>query len=94
MPRRKDWEREADEALRLEQWSVTAPNRLVKVVQNSGDVATKVDGYVTLERWILGRTPLQLETVLGLPMGHFALGCRIYFCSDTTSGAVQRSSTS
>jgi hypothetical protein len=78
MPRRADWERDATEALRLEQWSVTPPNRLIKVVQNSGDIAKKVAGYVTLERWILGRTPRQLEADLGLPTGHFANGCRIY----------------
>ena len=78
MPRKQEWEREIESARRVETWSLAAPNRLVKAVALERPVIARVNGFVTLERSLLGRTPRQLEDDLGLPAGSFARGCRIY----------------
>ena len=78
MPRVDEWEREIQDTMRGEGWALTGPRRIVKVVALGQPVASKLTGYVTLEKSLLGRTPHQIERVLGLPSGALRGGCRIY----------------
>jgi hypothetical protein len=74
--RREPWQRERDDALRRDNWSLRGPNRLVKVVPLSPDGAAPqrrgrdgyVTGYITLAKSIRGMTPQQIETALGLKL--------------------------
>ena len=79
MARATEWEKEIAEARRVEQWSLVWPRRIVKAVPLERPVVSRVRGYVTIEKYILGRTPRQLEDDLGLPPGLFAKGCRVYW---------------
>jgi len=78
MPQQNEWQREVQDAGRREQWSLSAPNRLVKAVAMERGTKQTVTGYVTLEKFLVGRTPRDLEDDLGLPAGAFRQGCRIY----------------
>ena len=78
MARMDDWQREALEAVRREVWSLRGPNQVVKVLPAGGSVASALGGYITIGRFLLGRTPAQIETDLGLPHGYLANGARIY----------------
>jgi hypothetical protein len=78
MPRTPDWQREALEAIRRELWSLRGPNRVVKVLPSTGDVASSLGGYITVGRFLLGKTPRQIERDLGLRSGSLRDGARIY----------------
>lgn len=78
MPRMEDWEREALEAVRREGWSLHGPNQIVKVLPAGGSVATELGGFITLGKFLLNKTPADIETDLGLPSGYLAAGARIY----------------
>jgi hypothetical protein len=78
MARKQDWQREVEDARRRDEWSLTPPTRLIKVVPVEAPVMKAVRGYVTVEKSIIGRTPRQLEDALGLPAGLFNRGCRVY----------------
>jgi hypothetical protein len=78
MARNDDWKVELRDALRHDVWSLLPPRRIVKAVPLERPPMTEVQGYVTLEVSLIGRTPRELEGDLGLPSGLFARGCRVY----------------
>lgn len=78
MSRMEDWQREAHEAVRREMWSLTGPTQIVKVLPAGGTAASMLGGYITLGKFLLNKTPAQIETALGLPPGYLAWGARIY----------------
>jgi len=78
MPRMSDWQREVHEAVRKENWSLRGPNQVVKVVPGGAKNPSRVGGYITLGRFLLGKTPQQIEKDLGLPDGKLKDGARIY----------------
>jgi hypothetical protein len=75
--RAEDDEREMREALRLEPFVLGGVNQLVKVLPLSEGVRPTVSGYVTQERFLLGRTAADIERALGLPFGSLRSGCRV-----------------
>ena len=78
MPRMNEWQRDMHEGVRREAWSLTGPNRVVKVVPNTGGAASHLGGYITVGKFLLGKTPQQIENALGLPRGFLSAGARIY----------------
>jgi hypothetical protein len=78
MARMNDWQREGQDAVRREMWSLRGPNQIVKVLQAGGSAASALGGYITLGKFLLNKTPAQIETALGLPSGYLAKGARIY----------------
>jgi|ERR1700761_1999697 len=78
MARMNDSQREALDAVRREIWSLRGPNQVVKVLPARGAVSSMLGGYITLGKFLLNKTPAQIETALGLPPGHLAAGARIY----------------
>lgn len=78
MTRMADGQQEIFEATRREVWSLKGPNQIVKVLASGGTVASKLGGYFTIGRYLLGKTPQQIETSLGLPDKHLVNGARIY----------------
>jgi len=78
MARMNDWQREAHDATRREMWTLRGPNQVVKVVKSGGASAPTLGGYITLGKFLLNKTPAQIETALGLPKGYLADGARIY----------------
>ena len=78
MARRQDWQEEVRDALLSEAWSTTGPSRIVKVVSASGPIKNAVHGFICLEKSLLGRTPQELQGLLGLPPKCFDMGCRVY----------------
>jgi hypothetical protein len=73
-----DWQREAFEAVRREMWSLRGPSQIVKVVPSGGNAASQLGGYLTLGRFLLGKTPQQIEAALGLRPGSLAGGAKVY----------------
>lgn len=73
-----DWQLQAREAVRRENWSLRGPNQIVKVVPGGGALAFTLGGYITVARYLLNKTPAQIETALGLKHGHLANGARVY----------------
>lgn len=71
-----EWEREAHEVVRREVWSLRGPNQIVKVLPAGGTAASSMGGYITLGRFLLNKTPGQIEISLGLPHGYLARGAR------------------
>ena len=59
-------------------WSLRGPNQIVKVLPTGGRAASMLGGYITLGKYLLNKTPGQIETALGLPSGYLATGARIY----------------
>src|ERR1700674_5076742 len=78
MPRMNDWERDAHEAVRKEMWALRGPSQIVKVLPSSGGAAPQLGGYITLGKFLLGKTPQQIEEALGLPSGSLGSGARIF----------------
>ena len=77
MPRMNEWQRDIHEGVRKEGWSLTGPNRVVKVVPNTAGTVSQLGGYITVGKFLLGKTPQQIENALGLPRGFLGGGARI-----------------
>ncbi|EYD78268.1 hypothetical protein Rumeso_00097 [Rubellimicrobium mesophilum DSM 19309] len=89
---RHDWEREIEMAVRLEPWTRTGPNRLVKVVDapptlpagaqpRLGPVPStthRVSGYFTMARFLIGLTPEFMRRDLGLHVDSLRNGAVVY----------------
>jgi hypothetical protein len=79
---REEWQRERDDALRRERWSLHGPNRVVKVVpltgRQFGGIGSELGGYITVAKSIEGFTPEQIEKALGLPFRSLGNGAMIY----------------
>ena len=73
----EDWQTEMRMALRHEDWALAGPKRIVKVVAAGRAVAPELDGYVCLEKVLVGKTPHQIERLLGLPSNLLRAGCRV-----------------
>jgi hypothetical protein len=50
----------------------------VKVVPADRPAASALEGYITLAKFLLNKTPLQIETALGLERDCLAGGARVY----------------
>ncbi len=78
MGRAEDWADEVRDALRSEDWALSGPKRLIKVVALPHLPASSLTGYVGLEKVLVGKTPHQIERTLGLPSNELRSGCRVY----------------
>jgi hypothetical protein len=78
MARVNDWQEEAQEAVRREGWTLRGPNQIVKVLPAGGTTASMLGGYITLGRFLLNKTPAQIQTALGLPPFYLDKGARVY----------------
>jgi hypothetical protein len=78
MPRMNEWQQDIHDGLRKEAWSLGGMNMIVKVVPGGGAPASQKGGYITLGKFLLGKTPQQIERDLGLPLGYLGHGARIY----------------
>jgi len=76
--RLNEWQRETLDARRRETWTLSGPNRLVKVTPLVSDVRTHVGGYITIGRYLVGKTPQEMELELGLRKDDLLHGARIY----------------
>jgi hypothetical protein len=77
----RDAAREMRDAIRREPFVQGGLNQLVKVLPLLNDDVTRtqrVSGYVTLERFLLGRTPSEIESALGLKLSSLRSGCRVF----------------
>src|ERR1700757_3927604 len=77
MARSEDWQRDIREALRRENWSLNGPKRIVKVLPRSASPAGGLGGFITIGSYLSGKTPLEIESTLGLPPGYLTSGARI-----------------
>ena len=77
MARDGDWQHEAREAMRREDWALNGPKRVVKVVPLAYTPAQAVSGYVCLEKVLVGKTPAELGALLGA-RAKFDQGVRVY----------------
>jgi len=75
---RSDWQHEIDEAVRREDWALSGPKRVIKIVPIGRAPAGFASGYLTLAKFVEGKTPQQIETDLGLPTGYLSAGLRAY----------------
>ena len=79
-PRSKDdarnAEREMRDVVRFEAFALGGQNRLVKVIAipAGGRVLRTVTGYVTQERFLLGKRPAQIEEALGMKVNSLVSG--------------------
>jgi len=76
--RRTEWQRDIDDGIRKENWSLTGPNRIVKVVPLTMGPATSLGGYITVGRFLINKTPREIERDLGLNQNFLLSGARIY----------------
>ncbi len=82
MTREPDWLADIRDAMRDEPWSLQGPDRLVKVVRMATMInvpaLSRAVGYVTQERYLLGKMPVEIERALGLPPFSLGRGCRVF----------------
>src|SRR5437899_6970746 len=78
MARTPDWQQEARDFLRKEDWSLRGMGQVVKVVPAGGPIASYLGGYITLGKFLLLKTPIDIEKDLGLLPGALKNGARVY----------------
>ncbi|MBA2920537.1 hypothetical protein GON01_02385 [Sphingomonas sp. MAH-20] len=71
---REEWRKEAEEAVRREDWALNGPKRIVKVTPLDRGIVGAAGGYITLAKFLNGKTPQEVEKELGLPLGFLASG--------------------
>lgn len=63
-------------------WSLSGPNRLVKVMGPDAErhmlLTGMIGGYVTQEKYLYGMAAYQIERALGLRSGELSQLCRVY----------------
>lgn len=87
MARPDNWRQEVRNALRRENWSLSGPNRVVKIVPLQMPARSEVEGYITTGNFLIGKIPSQIERSLGLPLNYLCLGARIYPTTSPSNGA-------
>lgn len=75
---RPDWQLDIDQALKRDQWALAGPNRVIKIVPLARATITSIGGYITLVKYVVGKSPQKIEKDLGLPTGHLSSGLRAY----------------
>src|ERR1700733_16055061 len=78
MPQREDWEIDMDDAIKKEEWRPTGPNGPIKVVPAERPLESDVCGYFTLGKYLLRKTPEEIERDLGFPRDFLKHGARLY----------------
>jgi hypothetical protein len=85
MSRMNVWAIEMREGLRRENWSLSGPARIVKVIAAGTEIGVNPKtnqwgglGYITLGKNLVGRTPKDIEGSLGLRIGSMTAGAWIY----------------
>jgi hypothetical protein len=78
MTRREDWQIEIDDSTRNEVWQRTGRNRPVKVCPAEWMIDFRLGGYITLGKYLVRKTPAEIERDLGLPKDFLLHGARIY----------------
>jgi hypothetical protein len=85
-----EWQRDIYEGLRRENWSLTGPTRIVKVIPANAKIGTDSRtgnwrnlGYITVGKNLCARTPKQIEADLGLLSGSMDSGAWIYKITQT-----------
>jgi hypothetical protein len=63
--------------LAIEKWSTGGSNDLIKVVSVNRGPMENVGGYITQEKFILGKSLREMELVLGLTEGELAHGAQV-----------------
>lgn len=77
MARMNDWQQAIYDGLRTENWSISGPKRIVKIVQLSNKL-DDAGGFITVESYLSQRTPSQINQMLGLPPAYLNDGCSVY----------------
>lgn len=77
MARTVDGQDEIREAMRREAWSLTGPNRIVKVTP-LGIADRRFAGFIGLEKALVRKTPMEIERALGLRTWSLAWGCSVF----------------
>src|SRR5882757_17309 len=78
MPGMTDWQRDINEELRRERWSLQGPNRIVKVLPLGAGAAAALGGYITVGSSLVGKTPSEIERALGLKRNYLLAGAKIH----------------
>ena len=78
MPRPPSWQDEIRQSVRRDAWALTGPNSLVKVLAWVSPTPSAVGGYFTVGKYLVGKTPLDIEQLLGLPHDLLSSGAKIY----------------
>ena len=78
MPRMTDWQRDSHDAVRREAWSFKGPNQIVKIQPSGWGVASQLGEYITLGKFLLGKTPQQIEKAPWTTAWFLLNGARIY----------------
>src|SRR5258708_2842714 len=78
MARREDWQIEMDDATKKEEWKPTGFSRPVKVCPAEKPLEFYLGGYFTLGKYLLGKTPAEIERDLGFPRDFLKHGARLY----------------
>jgi len=85
MGRMNDSQSEMHDGLRRENWSLSGPSRIVKVIAAGTGIGIDPKtgkwgdlGYVTVGKNLVGRTPKEIEASLGLRVGSMSTGAWIY----------------
>jgi hypothetical protein len=78
MPRTQGWDRDIRDGIRNEPWNLSGPNRPIKVRPRSAPQVRVASGYFTLGKFLVGRTPAQIEADLGLKRALLTEGAFIW----------------
>jgi hypothetical protein len=63
--------------LAISTWKISGPDSLVKVVSKARGAQEEAGGYITKLKFIAGRTPQEIEKILGLKTGELSEGCYV-----------------
>ena len=66
------------DAMRREGWTLGGPQRIVKVIPRFVGFPSSLHGFITQEKFLVGKLPSEIEVLLGLPDKSLANGCRIF----------------
>jgi hypothetical protein len=64
--------------MRREGWTLNGPQRIVKVIPRFTGFPMHMHGFISQEKYLVGKLPSQIERMLGLPINYLANGCRVF----------------